>query len=135
MELDFNADLNVNWSAIFQSWLETPLLDRLNRFGVETESKTASHAYIPRVPSRINDQPQNTSSLLLGSARLFGVVGIRSGDCGGCGDSASDFVHSSAEASTATRSNAQSMTDANTTTRAGANAPLSQSHSMAEQQA
>ena len=108
--------------TVFLRWLEAPLLDRFNRFGVETKSQTAYHANVPRISVFIHNQPEDAGSLSFCVARLFRVLRIRSRNRLRNGYPSADLIHTSADAAPAARANARPVAATHTAARSVADA-------------
>src|ERR1700683_366776 len=76
LEANFDANLNIHGMTILHCRFEAPLLDCLNRLGIEPHSQTVNHANVARVTLIVDDQPKNAGSLSLGVARILGIFRI-----------------------------------------------------------
>src|SRR5579859_3158006 len=119
MKLNLHTDLHIDGPTIFERRLESPMLDSIDSFSIETKSQAALHANIPGMPARVDNQPENACSLLFCTARFFGVIGIGSRNRGRRRDPTAYTVYSTTHAAANSRADARSMTSADPTARAG----------------
>src|ERR1039458_3037402 len=96
-ESDLHADLNTYRPSIFHGGLELPLLDGIDRFCVQPETKSADYAYIARASLVIDNEPQDACSLSLGNSGLVGVLRIRRGKRLRSEKAATDFEYATAD--------------------------------------
>src|SRR5580693_6979230 len=110
MELDFHGDLYVHRPAVFERRLKAPLSHSLDRFLVEPEAQAPNYTKVPRMSCGVHDQPEDTSPLLVGSARLFGIAGIGRRERLRRRNTATNFVNTAADAATGPSTGTRSVT-------------------------
>src|SRR5579864_4351302 len=118
---DFDTNFHVHRLTIFLSGLEAPLLHRIDRLGVQSEAEAADNSNVARAAISVDNEPQNTSTLRLVPARLFGIFRIGSCDGLGSGNTSTNFVNTSADSASAAGAHTGTMSHANSAARAGTN--------------
>ena len=79
MEVHFYVDLHRHRLSIFHGRLELPILDRLDSFFIQAETKTSRNFDVTWASIRAYDKPQNADTLIFRFARFLGIFrfGIR----------------------------------------------------------
>src|SRR5262249_13201738 len=76
-EHDLDADLDGNWSAIFQGGSEAPPADSFRCFFVEAHAERARDTEFAGAAFGVDDGPEHHTPLVFSLASFFRVFGIR----------------------------------------------------------
>jgi hypothetical protein len=117
MESDFNADLNVDRFPVFHGWLETPLANGIQSFGIQSIAETADDPNVPWTSTRIDDQPENARALGFCAACLLGILRIRRRDSLRSRDAAAHMVNTPTDTAAAAGAHTRAMAYTDTASR------------------
>jgi len=109
VERDFYGRVNSHRFAVLQAGLEEPLLDRFDRFLIESQTQRLGDFRVARMAVLVNDDLQCYSTLLLRLAGFFGIFRLDFVKDRRLRNSAADAINASAKSAAGSRTSARAF--------------------------